>query len=139
MDTTATALLRRVQMTVADAATDRVELRLDGWPLLVIDGAAGCVAVNDLRSSHLYAHVAPLPPGASRIAVRPGAVGDELFLLLGDVAAVFVVVDPTRATHADIRVVESATGRLLLDRAVRYRQVPTGRRSASPVCVDTRR
>lgn len=139
MNGTATALLRRVRLVIADAAADRVELSLDGWPLLVVDGDAGSVGVNDLGSSRLYAHVARLPPTAGNIAVRTDAVGGELFMLLGDVAAVFVTLDPTRATHAEVKVVESATGRLLLDREVRYRQVPAERRSPSPVRIDTRR
>jgi hypothetical protein len=121
------AVLRRVRMTVPDASLACCELHLDGWPLLRIDGAAGTVAVNDLRASARFGRSAVLPP-ADRplaLAVRTGAVGGELFVLLDDVAAVFVVPEE-RGVHAEVNVVESATGRLPLTCSVRYRQLPAG-------------
>lgn len=128
------ATLRRVSLTVADASARRLELRLDGWPLLVVDLDAAAVRVNDLRASSQFAHAAPLPPAEPTIQVRAGAVGDEIYLLLGAAAAVFVLLDAERGTHVEVRVVDSGTGRLLFDRSVRYRQLP-GEPTASPVGV----
>ena len=125
MDALATATLRRVSLTVPDAAAHGFELLLDGWPLLVVDLAAAAVRVNDLRASSKFAHAAPLPSTEARVTVRTGAVGDEVYVLLGEAAAVFLAPDPECATHVDVRVFESATGRLLLDRNVRYRQLPS--------------
>lgn len=120
------ALLGRVSLRLADAASGPLEVHLDGWPLVLVDVDGGGVRVNDLRTSKLFAHRAVLRRASTcgKLAVHTGAVGDELYVLLGEVAAVFVVPDPTQATHADVRVIESSTGRLLLDRSVRYRQLP---------------
>jgi hypothetical protein len=139
VDSRETALLRRVRTTIADAATPTCELSLDGWPLLLVDRDLDTVAVNDLRSAELFAHLVALPHCPGHMAVRVGVVGDELFVLLGKAAAVFVVQDTGRATHAEVRVVDSATGRLLFDRAVRYRQVPSVETlRAWPMCLDAR-
>ncbi|MEX2548452.1 MAG: hypothetical protein WD830_11810 [Chloroflexota bacterium] len=124
MDGTATALLGRVSVNMPDAAIGRLELHLDGWPLILVDADGGAVRVNDLRTSALFAHHARLPCEDIRLAVRTGAVGDELYVLLGELAAVFVTLDTARPTHAEVRVIEAATGRLLLDRSIRYRQLP---------------
>ena len=99
MDQAEVALLRRVRMTVADAASARCEVELDGWPLLLVDRIGGCVRVNDLRSAAMFSHGVRLPSEAERLTVRAGAVGDELFVLVGDVVAVFVVPDVS-AVHA---------------------------------------
>ncbi len=138
MDRMARALLRRVRITVADAAVGRCHVDLDGWPLLAFDRQAGRVAVNDLRSSAQFAHSAFLPPVTGLLTVRAGAVGEELYLLMGDLAAVFVVPEFHLGTNAEVRVVESATGRLLLERTVRYRLLPAGMVPASPACLDGR-
>lgn len=138
MDRAEAALLRRVRMTVADAALARGELHLDGWPLLLVDRIAGCVRVNDLRSSAMFTHGVTLPSAAGHLSLRAGAVADELYLLVGDVAAVFIVPE-INGVHADVRVVESATGRLLLERSVRYRQVIAGLMSLSPAILDCQR
>lgn len=139
MDARETVLLRRVRTTVADAATPTCELSLDGWPLLLVDRDLDIVAVNDLRSAELFAHRVALPRCPGHMAVRVGAVGDELFVLLGDAAVVFVVPVTGRATHAEVRIVHSADGRLLPDRAVRYRQVPVaGSLRTWPMCLDAR-
>ena len=130
-------MLSRVRMTVDDVTSGRCELDLDGWPLLLVDRVAGCVRVNDLRSSAMFAHGAALPPTAGNLTVRAGAIGDELYVLVGDVAAVFVVAE-INGVHAHVRVIESATGRLLLDRSVRYRQVLTEVMSPSPAFLDCR-
>ena len=76
------------------------------------------------------------------MTVRAGAIGDELYVLVGEVVAVFVVPE-INGVHADVRVVESAAGRLLLDRSVRYRQVRyrqvrTQHMSPSPAFLDCR-
>ena len=138
MDQAEVALLRRVRMTVADAASARCEVELDGWPLLLVDRIGGCVRVNDLRSAAMFSHGVRLPSEAERLTVRAGAVGDELFVLVGDLVAVFVVPDVSPSTHVEVRVVESATGRLLFDRSVRYRQMPAGAMSPSPALLDCR-
>ena len=139
MDAREAVLLRRARTTVADAATPTCELSLDGWPLLLVDRDLDIVAVNDLRSAQLFAHRVALPRCRGHMAVRVGAVGDELFVLLGDAAAVFVVPDTGRPTHAEVRIVDSADGRLLLDRSVRYRQVPSaGSLREWPMCLDGR-
>lgn len=127
------AVLRRVRITVPDASLACCELHLDGWPLLRIDGAAGTVEVNDLRASARFGRSAVLPPADRPLTVRAGAVGGELFVLLDDLAAVFVVPEE-RGVHAEVNVVESATGRLLLTCSVRYRQLLAGSgRRVSPV------
>ncbi len=130
MPSTQTPLLARVRLSVADAASACLEVHLDGWPLLLVDLDAAIVRVNDLRSAAMFAHAVPLPKRSAEVCVRAGAVGDELYLLLGEVAAVFVDVARAGEIHADVKVVESATGRLLFDRAVRYRQLAA---QASPV------
>lgn len=117
------AVLRRVRITVPDASLACCEVHLDGWPLLRVDGAAGTVEVNDLRASAMFGLSAVLPPADQPLTVRTGAVGSELFVLLDDVAAVFVVPEE-RGVHAEVNVVEAATGRLLLACSVRYRQLP---------------
>ncbi len=128
MDPTAAALLRRVRLTLVDPAAELGVLHLDGWPLLLVDAAAGTVRVNDLRASALFAHAVTLPAPSRAMAIRVGAVGDELYVLLGT-AAVFATPESGRATHVDVQVV-AATGRLLFDRAVRYRQLPVAMPSA---------
>jgi hypothetical protein len=138
MDQAEGTLLRRVRMTVADAASARCEVDLDGWPLLLVDRIAGCVRVNDLRSASMFTHGVLLPSAAERLTVRAGAVGDELFVLVGDAVAVFVVPDVSPSTHVEVRVVESATGQLLFDRSVRYRQMPAGAMAPSPALLDRR-
>jgi len=125
------AVLRRVRITVPDASLACCELHLDGWPLLRVNGVAGTVEVNDLRASAMFGRSAVLPPTDRRMTVRTGAVGGELFVLLDDVAAVFVVPEE-RGVHAEVNVVESATGRLLLACSVRYRQRPAGSGSRVP-------
>lgn len=120
-----TALLRRVRITVPDASTACCELHLDGWPLLRVDGVAGTVEVNDLRASTMFGRCVALPATGGHLIVRTGAVGSELFVLLDDVAAVFAAPEED-GVHADVSVVESATGRLLLACSVRYRQLPAG-------------
>ncbi len=129
-------LLARVRITVADAGAACLEVRLDGWPLLLVDLEAGTVRVNDLRRSTMFARGASVPTPSAEVGVRAGAVGDELYLLLGNAAAVFVAVGGRRAVHADVKVVESASGRLLLDQSVRYRQLAPGA-LASPVAAGT--
>jgi hypothetical protein len=126
-----TQLLVRVRLSIADAGSACLEVHLDGWPLLLVDLDAATVRVNDLRSTAMFAHAVPLPKRSAEVGVRAGAVGDELYLLLGEVAAVFVDAAPARDIHADVKVVESATRRLLFDRAVPYRQLAV---QASPGC-----
>ena len=138
MDQLEAALLRRVRMTVADAASARCEVDFDGWPLLLVDRIGACVRVNDLRSAAMFTHGVPLPSAAEHLTVRAGAVGDELFVLVGDAVAVFVLPDISASTHVEVRVVESATGRLLFERSVRYRQMPAGAMSTSPALLDCR-
>jgi len=119
----AAPVLARVRLAMDDAGSARVQVRLDGWPLLVVDLDARTVRVNDLRRSTKFAHGAAIPAPCAEVGLRTGAVGDELYLLVGEVAAVFVAVGPDTAVHTAVKVVESATGRLLLDKAVRYRQL----------------
>lgn len=132
MDDLSTTLLRRVRLVAEDVASRRLELSLDGWPLLIVDAAAQAVFVNDLRASRHYPHAVELPAYTGRLIIQIDAVGDELFVLLGEVAAVFVTVDYAWETHADVKVVESPTGRVLFERPVRYRQL-SGWRSPSSV------
>ena len=131
-------LLRRVSMTVADASAGKCEIALDGWPLLLVDKAASAILINDLRCSGLFSLAVPLVPPTDPLCVRGGAVGDELFVLVGDVAAVFVIPEECRGTHADVKVVESASGRLLFDRRVRYRQTAPSPVGPWPALLDDR-
>ncbi len=121
------ALLRRARLEVAGGDRPAVRLTLDGWPLVSVDLEGGWVAVNDLRRSAMYAHATPVGAIGRDQELRVGAVGDELYLLVGEVATVFVVPEPAPCSHAEVAVVESDTGRLLLERNVRYRQVPSRR------------
>ncbi|HUQ63896.1 MAG TPA: hypothetical protein VM121_09085 [Acidimicrobiales bacterium] len=129
MDAAASELLSRARLSVVDG---RFELHLDGWPLLLVDIEEGTVGVNDLRAATMFAADATLPSTHGHLCMRAGVVGDELYLLVGEAAAVFLVPDAHRATHVEVKVVESATGRLLLDRIVRYRQMPVGAVAVSP-------
>ncbi len=129
-------LLARLRLSVANAGSARLEVSLDGWPLLLIDLDAGTVGVNDLRRTAMFAHAVAIPRGSREIGVRTGAVGNELYLLLGEVA-VFVDVPSARGIHADVRVIALATGGLLFDESVRYRQLAVVSSQASPVSADT--
>ena len=100
-----------------------LHLILDGWPLLLVRLDVGLIAVNDLRNRAMYSHVAAVGSIGDDQELRLGAVGNELYLLVGEVATVFVTPEDGRSGHAEVAVVASATGRLLLERTVRYRQV----------------
>ncbi len=130
MDPLGAATLRRARLVAAGADHAGVRLLLDGWPLLSVDVEAGAVAVNDLRTRAMYAQRAVVGTIGADDELRLGAVGGELFLLVGEAATVFVTPEPPRCSHAEVSVVESATGRLLLERTVRYRQLPAA--PASP-------
>lgn len=123
------SLVRRARLQVPDDEGACVRLLLDGWPLVVVDIDAGRVAVNDLRNQAMFAHATLVGAIGRDQELRVGAVGEELYLLVGEVATVFVVPEPEPSSHAEVSVVESATGRLLLERSVRYRQVPVRRAS----------
>ena len=120
-------LLDRARLVVAAPDRAGAGLLLDGWPLVWVDLAGGTVAVNDLRQRAMYGHRTPLRPVTPDQELRLGAVGDELYLLVGDAATVFVTPEPAPSSHAAVRVVESATGRVLADHDVRYRQLPAPR------------
>lgn len=120
-------VLSRVDLRLV-ARPALVWLHLDGWPLVAIDVAAGQVGVNDLGSRSMFAHQAridALPSGALLCGpvLTVGAVGRELYVLIGQRAALFLDAEPG-GIHAEARVVESCSGRLLLERQVRYRQLP---------------
>ncbi|MFP5375301.1 MAG: hypothetical protein ACLGIO_00770 [Acidimicrobiia bacterium] len=117
----AAALLGRARLQVAGAS--EVRLSLDGWPLVAVDLATGQVAVHDLGGAPARRAVAIGPVGAGE-ELALGAVGDELYLLVGDAACVFVIPAPAPSAHAEVAVVASATGQLLAERRVRYRPDP---------------
>ena len=121
MDAAAAALLGRARLQVTGASD--VRLSLDGWPLVAVDLAAGQIVVQDATGSPARPAVAIGPVGAGE-ELALGAVGDELFLLVGDAACVFVIPAPAPSTHAEVAVVASATGQLLAERRVRYRRDP---------------
>lgn len=117
----------RVRIEVASAADPVFEFFLDGWPLLLLDLEQGWVRVNDLRSSHAYSHVAPLPatPAGSPL-VETGEGRDELeiVVVLAGVAA-FIHPCDEPPTRAEVQVVSFGDDyQLLLDCEVRYRQLP---------------
>ena len=120
MDAAAAALLDRARLAVA--GPNEVRLSLDGWPLVAVDLAAGEVAVNDLRSRHAFAHTVAVGPLGAEEELTLGAVGEELYLLVGGAACVFVIPEPAPCSHAEVAVVASATGQVLAERRVRYRQ-----------------
>ncbi len=130
MDRAGSSLLRRARLEVADAERATMRLVLDGWPLVSVDLEAGRVAVNDLRNRAMYGHEVAVGAIGRDEELRAGAVGDELYLLVGEAATVFITPEAPPCSHAEVAVVESSTGRLLLERNVRYRQVPA--RPASP-------
>jgi hypothetical protein len=121
MRTVAPTLLGRVRLQVAGAG--EVRLSLDGWPLVAVDLAAGQVLVRDRGDGPVGRSVAIGPVGAGE-ELCLGAVGDELYLLVGDAACVFVIPAPAPADHAEVAVVASATGQLLAERRVHYREHP---------------
>jgi hypothetical protein len=121
MDAAAAALLGRARLQVTGASD--VRLSLDGWPLVAVDLAAGQIVVQDATGSPARPAVAIGPVGAGE-ELALGAVGDELFLLVGDAACVFVIPAPAPSAHAEVAVVASATGQLLAERRVRYRRDP---------------
>lgn len=123
------AVLRRVAITMPDAAARRLEVQLDGSPLVVIDLDDAAVYVSDRRAGVRVSHTVRLDVPDGHAVVRSGAVADEIYLLVGDVVALFVVPDGEHATRAEVRVIEPTTGRLLFDRRVTYRR---GRERASP-------
>ena len=84
------ALLRRARLEVADGERAAVRLVLDGWPLVSVDLDAGQVAVNDLRQSAMYGHAAAVGTLVPDDELCLGAVVDELYLLVGEAACVFV-------------------------------------------------
>ena len=117
------ALLARARLEVADGERAAVRLVLDGWPLVSVDLDAGRVAVNDLRQSAMYGHAAAVGTLGPDDELCLGAVADELYLLVGEAACVFVTPEPAPGSHAEVAVVDSSSGQLLLERRVRYRQV----------------
>jgi hypothetical protein len=123
-DATATG---RVRIAPAGAADRVFEVFLDGWPLLLVDFEQGWARVNDLRASHAYSHVAPLPrrlAGPPPLEVGEGRDEPEIVVSLGDVAA-YVCPWPERPTHAEVEVFAfDGDYRLVLDCEVRYRQLP---------------
>jgi hypothetical protein len=118
------ALLGRARLEVADGERAAVRLVLDGWPLVSVDLAAGQVAVNDLRQLAMYGHAAAVGTLGPDDELCLGAVVDELYLLVGEAACVFVTPEAAPGSHAEVAVVDSSSGQLLLERTVRYRQVP---------------
>ena len=118
------ALLRRARLEVADGGRATVRLVLDGWPLVSVDLDAGQVAVNDLRQCAMYGHAAVIGTLGPDDELCLGAVVDELYLLVGEAACVFVTPEAASGSHAEVAVVDSSSGQLLLERTVRYRQVP---------------
>jgi len=117
----------RVRIEVASAADPVFEFFLDGWPLLLLDLEQGWARVNDLRASHAYTHVAPLPARlAGSPLVETGEGRDEFEIMVG-LAGIAAYVHPCedRPTHAEVQVVSfSGDYQLLLDCEVRYRQLP---------------
>jgi hypothetical protein len=117
----------RVRIEVGGAAAPVFEVFLDGWPLLLVDLGQGWVRVNDLRASHAYTHVAPLPAcpaGPPLVETDEGRDGREIMVVLAGIAA-YVNPCEDRPTHAEVQVVSlGADRRLLLDCEVRYRQLP---------------
>lgn len=110
-------------LTVESTGQDEWLVRAEEWPLLRVDleGAA----VNDLRSSMLFAHRVWF--GAPRLEPGRGVdvVQDERcsrVLLDGQVVAE-VAAARARATHADVAVFDPATGERLFDREVLFRQL----------------
>lgn len=118
------ALLRRARLEVANGERAAVRLVLVGWPLVSVDLDAGQVEVNDLRQSAMYGHAAVVGTLGPDDELCLGAVVDELYLLVGEAACVFVTPEAAPGCHAEVAVVDSSSGQLLLERTVRYRQVP---------------
>lgn len=114
-------------LTVESTGPDEWLVRSEAWPLLHVDLEG--VAVNDLRSSVLFAHRvwfgAPrLEPGRG-VEVVQGARCSRVMLdgrLVAEVA-----VARSQASHAEVKVFDPATAERLFDREVRFRQLQTRR------------
>lgn len=107
-----------------------VEFHLDGWPLLLVDLEAGCIRVNDLRSTHAYSHVGHVLGSIGESAVDTGTGGDEHSILIAIGPLIGLIhLDPDQPTHAAVRAVQmdgtvARPEAVLLDCEVRYRQLP---------------
>ncbi len=117
----------RVRIEVASAADPVFEFFLDGWPLLLLDLEQGWVRVNDLRASHAYTNVAPLPArpaGSPLVETGEGRDEFEIMVVLAGVGA-YIHTCEEQPTHAEVQVVSfNGDYQLLLDCEVRYRQLP---------------
>ena len=96
-----------------------------GWFVLYV--TSNGVAVNDLRRSVAFteraAFTMPVGCRATPRAVQ-GATPAEVMILVEDGVIASVTIDPARPTHAEVVVLDPLTGSAILDRNVRYRQLP---------------
>lgn len=99
-------------------------LALDDWPLLYLDRHGA--AVNDLRASHAFTHRVWFEReiATGRPEMTSGAASEQAAVLMGGDVVAVISCDPSRRTHAGVRVVDPGAGSPLFDREVRYRQLP---------------
>ena len=100
-------------------------ITLHGWRLLYV--APSGVALNDLRRSVAFTERAAFAaPVRCRNAprARVGAIAWQAMLDVEDGMIATVTVDDSRPTHASVVVCDPFTRSTLLDRDVRYRQLP---------------
>lgn len=118
-------------LTSAPGRDDGWVFSLDRWPLLYVDRDGA--AVNDLRSTLAFAHQAWFKRRASLLppVVVPGHSPKEARVVIGTRTVAVITVDRGRPTHVDVRVLDPATGAVLLDREVRYRQLERPSRTSS--------
>lgn len=100
-------------------------ISLHGWRLLYV--ASSGVALNDLRRSVAFTDRAAFSASVRcRIAprARVGSIAGQATIDIEDRMIATVTVDDLRPTHASVVVCDPFTNSTLLDREVRYRQLP---------------
>lgn len=99
-------------------------LALDDWPLLYLDRRGA--AVNDLRASLAFSHRVWFEHemAAARPEVASGATPERAVVLMGGDVVAVISCEPSRRTHAGVRVLDPGTKSPLFDHEVRYRQLP---------------
>jgi hypothetical protein len=119
-------VLERFTITARYEGGRVLVVALDRWPLLLVRPATGEVALNDLRRAHAFAERLVVPElmegGASLRVVEAGP--GALSVQVGFAHLATVRPDPARGSHAEVVVEDPTSGNVLLDVAVRYRQVP---------------
>lgn len=108
-----------------ESRPSRLRVAIDGWPAIEIEPTSGTIAVNDLRSTHQFAHRAT-PDAERRTESRIHIVVDpdrsSLCIDTGPVVA-WIDHEPGSSTHSHVLAM-SSDGVQMLDTEVRCCQLP---------------